>query len=1497
MSNWHGDYLRQCQACPNTCIHGDSYKRSMAVSSPLRYGMRKGAVSPPPPGAGPRYRSQCCWLPTSACGGGVDGTVHDFVMGRDFTATLSRLPKAAPINSVDIISCANRTEDVVATSDQTSNVSVRDHVLYPGTCLLKKRCVLARPPVCARLAEYGEGNGIKEDHIILDRLPRFRFGGNRAEKRGNDKFRELSERLKRGTVPVPPPRTRHSKTTPPISPSASQDESTPVKCDVRVVPLRSASFSQVDYCPDDNKYIRRKSDENEQASPTTNTLPRPKNVGRSAAVPSKQDAFTSTRPESNVDDVRETNADIPEVQITPESPEKTTVRTQNNTNCSQDRRRDKSRRRKGIYLSQWPAEYHSGDDDVILNKYEEEDAVCGCDETDKVIQETLLESGTKGCSSPPEEPLSPDEGSICLEWPSVYTKKFLSQCPEEKDSFKISVSRSDSILRSDSLSEGEPELSERRSDQISFVPSDLSDCEGRSSTNIETTSPPIPRRYSKRPLRGPYGQMLEAEMKKPDCKKNVSNDLKFLDDLSSGSVNAGKSKQTRYRSSCNSSIDDTSPVKSQQNTPKQQQAANKRKVSADSLIVEPADQKLVPNHQRTTSSPSKLEGLTKTEVTSELLEQLLRGSSEELISKKTGQQQQDDTRTHVLIELYDNERSYVESLEIIATNYWEPLKKPENSFLLESNLVEEIFSQIPFLLNHHKNFLMQLKSRLEHWDSRQIIGDVFLEMFSQSEVIDNYTTYVNNWKRSRDIIKSAQQSKPAFGRFLEATARQHIRKLALDSLLIKPIQKFPKYELLLQRLIKHTNETHPDYKLLLEAQKQVHEQLLKINCTEKEALDMERLRELESLIEGVLDLVAPDRQYIRHDMVIMSHGGGPRKERAVFLFTDLLLIAGIKRRSGPINKKNNTVPNNSNSLEGNKYKLMMKVLLEDVEIIRSKDDNLKQIQIIMDDLNEDISVLNQITELSWTLHCSHAQLDELVKEMLGNLNKRLHEQQNSDVQLSVLDLTVLTQNGIENISIVFPKAEIRTSWEETLLDAKTKLLLTGDRRPTPEMMATVPIRKTRAGLQFTCAAPTLSENGRDVWVCNSDGYVGQVCVLTLNEKPEPTVTSCNGVCNTRILCIASVPGPGLGNRLNPFSSIKNRDKLQQQKAMQFDSSSSSDDDDNYEEETHKHADRSESSSIHMEEYDKLSTMWLGTEDGCIHIFNSNDNIRIKKNKIKLQLGGSVLSLIYLDNRVFASLGNGYISIFDRDSKGGWNTNSPQTMSLGTISTPISKMVVFNSKIYCAFGNTVLVFNPQTLEKENSFAVSNEPSKSISCLLVSGNALWVSLQNAAIIKCYHAISFEFLCETNVAPAVTKMLTSCDDIIRQHKAACLRVTALVHCKDLLWIGTSAGVLLTMPLPHVTPSTTKLHSVPAANGVPHGHTGHVRILTSVEMPYPIIRKGTPLKKSMKLKCHDHHIAKTTKFLVISGGDGYEDFRTSNISEVAGREDSTNHLLLWNI
>lgn len=39
------------------------------------------------------------------------------------------------------------------------------------------------------------------------------------------------------------------------------------------------------------------------------------------------------------------------------------------------------------------------------------------------------------------------------------------------------------------------------------------------------------------------------------------------------------------------------------------------------------------------------------------------------------------------------------------------------------------------------------------------------------------------------------------------------------------------------------------------------------------------------------------------------------------------------------------------------------------------------------------------------------------------------------------------------------------------------------------------------------------------------------------------------------------------------------------------------------------------------------TMWLGTEDGNIHVYLCSDNIRIKKNKVKIQHTSSVQSIM------------------------------------------------------------------------------------------------------------------------------------------------------------------------------------------------------------------------------------------------------------------------------
>lgn len=1506
--------------------------RFLTVGS-VRYGVRLGAVSPPPPGAGPRYRSQCCWPSNSSPG------------------LVSQIPLLATpaINNHDIFSCVNRMRmEEDATSALPEQVKVRNQVLHCTKSLLKNQLslrTLVKPQVYARLCERGDGDGA-DIFNTLDRLPRFRFGGNRNSSTGKERdrdkrtsevrLRELTDRLKRR--PIPPPRTRHVPhkvvNSPPPSPSNDNEDN----C-TRNVPLRSASFSQVDYSADSKKYVRRRCPLEEShlredaRGRGVITLPRSKNSNhRPVVFPNPTTPITTSRKENDKDvtelcemiyeGCREENIVDSLSKITLEDavghePDNKQivandiiVRNSEVDNNRTEKKRDKSRRRKGIYISQWPNSYKDNEDilpQLSQDREFTEDNFSTALPRLKVCCETSNEPSTIY----DDKPQSPEDGSE-TEWLTAQINRarppLSTQTSEERDS----GIKKGSLLRADSLSEGETDHS--RCDQQSVIASDLSDCEVRPTKNQEhILNHHIPRRYSKRPLRGPYGQMLEAEMKKPEAgrKHNYTNELKFLEDITgpsaislscSSSVGSGDPKPkyvNRIRGSSNHSLDD-SQLKNCVSSVGPLQPLTKRKISIDSVVPQSnrndSEPTLVISHQRTTSSPSKLEGTISTEPSAKLLEHLLKGSSEQVATTEN-LQRSNDTRTHVVVELYDTERSYVESLQILISKYLEPLKSTENASLLDANLVDEIFFQIPSLLSHHEVFLEELKKRLDHWDIKQKVGDVFLETFSKPAVIESYTNYVNNWKRARDIIKNAQQSKPAFAKFLENTAREHKGKLALDSLLIKPIQKFPKYELLLQRLIKHTDVAHPDHSLLLSAQREVHDQLLRINCTEREALELEQLREIEALIDGLIELVVTDRQYLRHDLVSMAAGGGTRKERALFLFSDLLLVTSMKRKSGTIRKASPGQGSVTSSLDANKYKLLMKISLDDLDIVKAKDESLKQMMVEIENLTEDVSVLNQINELTWTLHCTHHALDEVIKDMFEKLNKQLVEQQNSDSQLSCLDLTLSTSNGLETMSIVFSKPEKRASWEESFNEAKHKLATTGDRRPSPELIAAVPIRKTRAGLQFTCAAAAIGENRKDVWVCNSDGYVGQVCVLSL--QPEPNVTSCNGVCNARILCIASIPGINSGI---PQSRQNNGTDLNEEHStIQFDSSSSSEDEDRSDGEETGNINRAsapiklvEVSSTDSDETDnQQSTMWLGTEDGCIHVYNSSDNIRIKKNKIKLQHGSAVLSIIYMDNKVYIALGNGDIIIYDRESSGCWNTSSPTTVSIGSTTMPVSKMLPGVGKIWCGCGNTVKVFNTETLVTENSMTVNNDANKPITCIMLSGNGLWLSLQTSAIIKCFHTISFELLCEVNIAPAVTKMLTSCDDIIRQHKAACLRVTSLLACKDLLWIGTSAGVLLTMPLPHITPTTTKMNITPSVVGVSYGHTGHVRFLTNVEYPTANL-ENTHQRYSYKGKPDQRT---NSKLLVISGGDGYEDFRSSNISEVAGREDSTNHLLLWNI
>eukprot|EP00794_Sanderia_malayensis_P007578 gene7578-8417_t len=1000
--------------------------------------------------------------------------------------------------------------------------------------------------------------------------------------------------------------------------------------------------------------------------------------------------------------------------------------------------------------------------------------------------------------------------------------------------------------------------------------------------------------------------------------------------------------------------------------------------------------------------------------------------------------QKPDMRRHVLQNLLDTEKSYVQNMTFLVTVYYKPLKKAENASIIETSQVDEIFFQIPEILVNHEFFLEQLINRANCWTDKQIVGDIFVSSFTKCLLMDAYSSFINHYLQARATVRSSSL-RPAFGKFLEQCCKEHREKLTLQDLMIQPVQRIPRYVLILKDMLKHTSPEHPDYGLLQLALEEIKTLAERMNKGEMEAdqaeKEAEKLRDIEATIEGITDLVTSTRKFIRQDLVAEIKGVITKKDRCIFLFSDLLVCATVRRKNNALRRGSLVLFSGQSATEFNRYKLLWKLPLDTTELVKGGNSSTpkrvsgdKQIERI----EEDIAILGKISSMTGTLVTPHQNLDMSIRDVIADLNRQLAEQtqvapvQSMPASLGKVELQAQTEDGTENFVFVFLSTIIKSSWEACYEDAKQKLAYARHTFP-PEFQYPLPIDKTRSGMQFTCAAPSrmanigdaITDQSRgDVWVCNSDGYVGQVCLVSM--VPEAQSRPCVTVCSARIQCISPVPGSKLisTNRPKTIDSrkmagihegatrskksksknpahllMKSKKSLpsesdedeatdRRQEIIAFDSPDEEDGDmgstfiggsvvfggrmspdgsslgtvesvealegsssdnqsypsgnDTSDDEgaqpgdgrrislpmgtavrrgNHGYTLKGSLDDLLSEDNEEQPTMWLGTEDGCIHVYQSSDVSQVRKSKMKMQFGAVVNAILYQENKVFVALANGELIVYKRDPGNGWEVAYPETIRVGSNGASITCIAAAAGRIWCGCQNNIILINSSTLKIETTIQVSQDSHRSVYRIVSCDLGVWVSLQSSAVVRLYHATTYENLADIDVAPAVHKMLAGADAIIRQHKAACLRVTALLACNDLLWIGTSAGVILTNPLPTIKINTKSLRNAPGPTGSPHGHTGHVRFLTSVEVPKSQFKADkllasessgsnnrslspVPQRTGKNAVTATHKDDNTnTVTLVISGGDGYEDFRTNANSESVGREDSTNHLLIWRV
>ncbi|GFN92544.1 rho guanine nucleotide exchange factor 10 [Plakobranchus ocellatus] len=197
-------------------------------------------------------------------------------------------------------------------------------------------------------------------------------------------------------------------------------------------------------------------------------------------------------------------------------------------------------------------------------------------------------------------------------------------------------------------------------------------------------------------------------------------------------------------------------------------------------------------------------------------------------------------------------------------------------------------------------------------------------------------------------------------------------------------------------------------------------------------------------------------------------------------------------------------------------------------------------------------------------------------------------------------------------------------------------------------------------------------------------------------------------------------------------------------------------------------------------------------------------------------------LKFVDERLFCAFEGGTMNIFSRITSGGWSITRPTQLSFGSVS--IKLHFIHDEDIWLSCGNKLSLVEIDSLAINATHTLSANHESDINQVVKTGVGIWVSFLNSAYIKLYHLETMVNLQEISIGNFVHRIKTEKLWTLSDNTTN-LVVTSLAESKGLLWIGTSVGVVLTLPLPRLS------DGVPLYRGRPsislHAHRGPVKFL----------------------------------------------------------------------
>lgn len=242
-----------------------------------------------------------------------------------------------------------------------------------------------------------------------------------------------------------------------------------------------------------------------------------------------------------------------------------------------------------------------------------------------------------------------------------------------------------------------------------------------------------------------------------------------------------------------------------------------------------------------------------------------------------------DERESLVFELYTTEKYYVQCLVDIEECYMNPLKEA-----LSSEEIASIFGNIPIIRSLNEEFLIALKSSTLSWGPESLIAD---EINWITPYFKMYISYYSSFEDSMIALDKVVSKRPRIKELLkDIQARPNTNGLDLKALLIMPIQRIPRYRLLVKGLVGATPEGHPDLAGLTLALERISAVTKTINDSIDARQNREKILEIQQMFVGkdMPQLVSPGRVFLRSGELTKVCRGG-NKVRYFFLFTDLLI--------------------------------------------------------------------------------------------------------------------------------------------------------------------------------------------------------------------------------------------------------------------------------------------------------------------------------------------------------------------------------------------------------------------------------------------------------------------------------------------------------------------------------------------------------------------------------------------------------------------------------